>query len=203
MSAGLRTIAIVDDDEAVRDSLSVLLDAHGFNIQVFVSGDAFLEAQASQSDCVLMDVRMPGRDGLTTLKDFRAGGRSVPVIVMSGHADVSMAVTALKSGAIDFVEKPFEASELLAAIGRALTERTAYLDAQNARLEAERNFARLTPREKEIATLLAAGEPNKGVARSLNISVRTVETHRANILSKLDIRSLSDLVRLMMEVASS
>ncbi|MEL6687882.1 MAG: response regulator [Pseudomonadota bacterium] len=201
--SGLRTIIIIDDDDAVRDSLSILLEAHGFSIQTFVSGDAFLQAGHSHGDCILMDVRMPGRDGLTTLKEFRASGCNIPVIVMSGHADVAMAVTALKSGAIDFVEKPFDAGELLSAIGRALAERTAYLDAQNARLEAERNFARLTPREKEIASLLVSGEPNKGVARALDISVRTVETHRANILSKLDIRSLSDLVRLMMDVAPS
>ena len=191
-------IAIVDDDVAVRDSLEFLLDTHGFSTQSHPSGEAFLAANLSGVDVALMDVKMPGQNGVDCLQAARASGVDLPIIMMSGHADVGMAVEAMKSGAQDFIEKPFEATELLAALGRVLSDRRSYLERQSERMAAERALKTLTVRETEVAHLLAEGKSNKDVARLLDISVRTVETHRAHILSKLNIRSTTQLVRLLL-----
>lgn len=191
-------IAIVDDDAAIRDSLQFLLETHGFAVSCFEDGEKFLALDAPAFDAVLLDVRMPGRDGLSILEATRQRGVDVPIIVMSGHADVAMAVRALKSGAQDFVEKPFEARELLDAIGRILSDRREYLKRRADEQAALRRLESLTPRELEVAERLAQGLSNKETARELDISPRTVETHRAHILSKLDIRSVSQLVRILM-----
>ena len=191
-------IAIVDDDAAIRDSLQFLLETHGFTVSCFEDGEKFLALDAPAFDAVLLDVRMPGRDGLSILEATRQRGVDVPIIVMSGHADVAMAVRALKSGAQDFVEKPFEARELLDAIGRILSDRREYLKRRADEQAALRRLDSLTPREREVAERLAQGLSNKETARELDISPRTVETHRAHILSKLDIRSVSQLVRILM-----
>ena len=191
-------IAVVDDDEAVRDSLEFLLETHGFVIQSFASGDAFLASKEKDLAAVLLDVRMPGRDGLETLQAARANQLSLPIIMMSGHADVGMAVKAMKSGAQDFIEKPFEPNELLSVLGRVLSDQKTYLEHQAAQMATRRALETLTPREREVAKLLSEGKSNKDVARTLDISVRTVETHRAHILSKLNIRSTTQLVRLLL-----
>lgn len=191
-------IAVVDDDEAVRDSLEFLLETHGFIIQSFASGDAFLASQERDFAAVLLDVRMPGRDGLETLQAARANQLRLPIIMMSGHADVGMAVKAMKSGAQDFIEKPFEPNELLSVLGRVLSDQRTYLENQAAQMAARRALETLTPREMEVAKLLSEGKSNKDVARTLDISVRTVETHRAHVLSKLNIRSTTQLVRLLL-----
>ena len=188
-------ISIVDDDPAVRDSLSLLLQTHGFVVHGFESGDAFLSGAAAQDcDCVMLDVRMPGKDGLEVLSELRTDNPDLCVIMMSGHADVAMAVRALKLGAMDFFEKPFKPKEILAVIARARAAKSAAADNM-----ARQCLAKLTPREREVAAQLAAGKPNKIVASDLGISVRTVETHRARLMSKLELKSLSGLVRLWIE----
>lgn len=195
----MKTAYIVDDDLAVRDSLSVLLETHGFTVVSFESGDAFLDSDLSTvAGPVLLDVRMPGRDGLETLKALMAESETFCVIMMSGHADISMAVRALKYGAADFIEKPFAASDMLAAIDRVLPSVEAALSHELSQSDSLKRLAKLTKREMQVMALLVEGKPNKIVAADLGLSVRTVETHRAHILSKLDVKSLSDLVRLSM-----
>lgn len=193
----MKTVYIVDDDKAVRDSLSFLLETHGFNVVNFVSGDLFLQTNFNEiSGPVLLDVRMPGRDGIETLKEILREKPSTSIIMMSGHADVAMAVRALKYGALDFIEKPFAASDILAALERVLTNEKQQRKLDMSQSETMKKLKKLTKRETEIMDLLVQGKPNKIVAADLGISVRTVETHRAHLLSKLDIKSLPDLVRL-------
>lgn len=190
-------IYIVDDDEAVRDSLSFLLKTHGHEVQSFVDGEAFLKSDIrSILGIVLLDVRMPGRDGLEILTEALSVNPNVKVIMMSGHADVAMAVRALKKGALDFIEKPFQSAEILAALNRLKVQ---IVTEENATQDGEimaSKLAKLTPREVEVMGLLVEGKPNKIVASDLGLSVRTIETHRAHLLSKLEVKSLSDLVRI-------
>lgn len=182
-------IHIIDDDEQVRESLGLLLETVGHEVETFHSGDAHIEATPELDNTVLiLDVRMPGRDGLETLIHIRDRAPTVPVIMISGHGDIPLAVKAMQAGANDFVEKPFVANRILAAIDKL---GQANQDVSNA-------LDSLTAREMEVARALAEGKPNKVVAHELGISVRTIETHRARIMSKLDIRSLADLVRLML-----
>lgn len=189
-------IHIIDDDEHVRASLGLLLETSGFAVLSFVSGDNHIAENPSLDAAVLiLDVRMPGRDGLETLAHVRARAPNVPVIMMSGHGDVPLAVKAMQIGANDFVEKPFVASRILDAIerlGQAGSPATNLSEVSDA-------LDVLTPREAEVARLLADGKPNKIVAHDLGVSVRTVETHRARLMSKLGIRSLADLVRLVIQ----
>lgn len=190
-------IYIVDDDEAVRDSLSFLLKTHGHEVQSFVDGEAFLKSDIrSILGIVLLDVRMPGRDGLEILTEALSVNPNVKVIMMSGHADVAMALRALKKGALDFIEKPFQSAEILAALNRLKVQ---IVTEENATQDGEimaSKLAKLTPREVEVMGLLVEGKPNKIVASDLGLSVRTIETHRAHLLSKLEVKSLSDLVRI-------
>lgn len=195
----MKTAYIVDDDEAVRESLSFLLETHGFAVTSYASGDIFLQSGFENiSGPILLDVRMPGRDGIETLREMLALKPSASVIMMSGHADVSMAVRALKHGALDFIEKPFTAADILAALDRLLL--SAEQEHQETQFQSDglQKLAKLTKREKEVMAQLVLGKPNKIVAAYLGLSVRTVETHRAHLLSKLDVKSLSDLVRLSM-----
>lgn len=191
------TITIIDDDEAVRDSLELMLETHGFDCRTFESGVAFLESDISQvSGPVLLDVKMPGRDGLEVLSEALTTKNDLSIVMMSGHADVAMAVLALKKGATDFIEKPFAANDVLNILKRlnqCSAQKNAAAEADNL---ARERLLKLTPREKEVMEHLVQGKPNKIVASDLGLSVRTVETHRARLLSKLDVKSLSDLVRL-------
>ncbi len=192
-------IHIVDDDDAVCDSLTLLLEAHGYSVSVFSGGEAFLQTDLNAvNGPVLLDVRMPGRDGLAVLSDALAVNPELFIIMMSGHADVAMAVRALKKGASNFIEKPFQVSEILAQFKQFESQRQAAEDQHCAKAEARKKLAKLTPREHEVMACLVEGKPNKIVANDLGLSVRTVETHRARLLSKLDVRSLSDLVRISM-----
>ena len=188
------TIHIIDDDAQVRESLGLLLETSGHSVLTFASGDAHVDVGPKLSNAVLiLDVRMPGRDGLETLLHIRSRSESVPVIMISGHGDIPLAVKAMQAGANDFVEKPFVANRILSAIDRLGaqpgTETKAEPDA----------LACLTPRELEVAKALADGKPNKVVAHELGVSIRTIETHRARLKSKLGIRSLAELVRLMLQ----
>jgi two-component system response regulator FixJ len=190
-------IYIVDDDEAIRDSLKTLLEAHGFSIHLYSDGERFLEADLMGIlGPVLLDVRMPGRNGLDVLEEALIANKTLKIIVMSGHADVAMAVMALKKGALDFIEKPFAANDVLNILKRlnqSSAQKSAAIDADKI---ARERLLKLTPREREVMEHLVQGKPNKIVASDLGLSVRTVETHRARLLSKLDVKSLSDLVRL-------
>ncbi|WP_409432631.1 response regulator transcription factor [Litorimonas sp. RW-G-Af-16] len=191
------SVYIVDDDEAVRDSLNVLLLTHDYNPKLYPSGEAFIEADlGSITGPILLDVRMPGRDGLEILKIALSRNPTLKVIMMSGHADVSMAVRALKNGATDFIEKPFSAKDMLVVLELATAKVENNPPLSATQQEARDTLAKLTPRESQIVSCLVKGQPNKVIAHELGISVRTVETHRAHVMSKLDIRSLSDLVKL-------
>lgn len=190
-------ITIIDDDEAVRDSLELMLDMHGFDCQSFETGDAFLQADLNNiSGPVLLDVKMPGRDGLEVLSEALSANHGLKIVMMSGHADVAMAVLALKKGATDFVEKPFEAADVLNILNRLNQSKVKEQQQIEENASAKLKLAKLTPREKEVMDHLVQGKPNKIIASDLGLSVRTVETHRARLLSKLDVKSLSDLVRL-------
>ena len=189
-------IAIVDDDDAVRDSLEALLSAEGFDVQGFASAEAFLNrGYASAIGCCLMDVRMPGKDGLTLLSELGEAEMTMPIIVMTGHVDVPMAVKAMKLGAIDFIEKPFDTKVMLNLIRAALElkreKATPPVDP-----ELLEHLHRLTPRERDVLHHLVAGQSNKEVGRALGISPRTVEIHRARLMEKMQADSLADLVRM-------
>ena len=193
----IKNAYIIDDDNAVRDSLSFLLETHEFTVTSFASGDLFLETDIENiTGPILLDVRMPGRDGIETLQEILRVKPSASVIMMSGHADVAMGVRALKHGALDFIEKPFAAADILAALDRLLRSAEQENKAAQFHSEGLEKLAKLTKREQEVMVLLVQGKPNKIVAADLNLSVRTVETHRAHLLSKLDVKSLPDLVRL-------
>ncbi|WP_294136475.1 response regulator FixJ [Sphingobium sp.] len=190
-------IYVVDDDEAIRRSLSFMLKTSGFAVQSFSGGIPFLkDAAALEQGCVLLDVRMPDMDGLEVQRELRARGILLPVIIMTGHGDVGMAVAAMKAGATDFIEKPFEKAALLDAIAAANAQVAMHRDAGARRDEAQARLNILTDREREVLAGLVEGLPNKSIAYDLGISPRTVEIHRANLMQKLDVRSLSEALRI-------
>lgn len=192
-----KLVHIVDDEDAIRRSASFMLKTSGYAVQTWATGVAFLrEIRHVPEGCVLLDVRMPEMDGLEVQEALRERGVTMPVIVLTGHADVSIAVRAMKGGAVDFLEKPFEKAVLIAAIEAAFDRLTAADGAAARAAEANVVFAVLTPREREVLEGLAQGLPNKTIAYDLGISPRTVEVHRANLMAKLDVRSLSDALRL-------
>jgi len=196
MSESGRTIYLVDDDEAILRAGGFMLRTSGFVVKTYVSGIDFLkEARDLSPGCILLDVRMPGMDGLEVQKELRARGISFPVIIMTGHGDVGVAVQAMKAGAIDFIEKPVEKSVLIDAVAECFKriEQTHYAETRLA--EAQLRLEALSEREKEVLDGLARGFPNKTIAYDLGISPRTVEIHRANVMSKLGVRSLSEALR--------
>ena len=192
-----RLIHIVDDDEAIRRSAGFMLRTSGYAVATYASGAAFLkEARAIEPGCILLDVRMPGMDGLEVQQTLLDHGIAMPVIILTGHGDVSIAVRAMKAGAVEFIEKPFEKPALLAAIDAAF-ERLDESGKHAARAaDATVRIAALTSREQDVLKGLASGLPNKTIAYDLGISPRTVEVHRANLMSKLGVRSLSDALRI-------
>jgi two-component system response regulator FixJ len=192
-----KLIHIVDDEEAIRRSASFMLKTSGYAVETWPSGSAFLkEVRHAEHGCVLLDVRMPEIDGLGVQKALAERGVTMPVVIMTGHGDVSIAVQAMKAGAVDFLEKPFEKSALLKAIEAAFTRIAAAGGACAKAAEAEVVLAALTPRERDVLEGLARGLPNKTIAYDLDISPRTVEVHRANLMTKLGVRSLSDALRI-------
>ncbi|MEO6215470.1 MAG: response regulator FixJ [Sphingomonas sp.] len=192
-----RLIHIVDDEDAIRRSASFMLKTSGFDVETWSSGTAFLkEVRHAAPGCILLDVRMPEMDGLEVQQALNERGVTMPVIVLTGHGDISIAVQVMKAGAVDFIEKPFEKAVLMGAIEAAF-ERMDHSTSSAVRAgEAELVVAGLTAREREVLEGLAAGLPNKTIAYDLGISPRTVEVHRANIMSKLQARSLSDALRI-------
>lgn len=191
-------VHVIDDDEAVRDSLTFLLQAAGFSPVCYASAQDFLAAlDGSTAGCVLTDVRMPNMSGLELIAHLRAGPHAVlPVVVMTGHGDIAMAVDAMKAGASDFLEKPFEDEALIAAIGNALAVKATTERKDAERADAAERLASLSSREREVLDGLAKGRANKVIAQDLGISPRTVEIYRANVMTKMGAGSLSELVRL-------
>ena len=194
MSAG--TVFIVDDDEAVRESLEALLEAKGHTVKTFATAESFLAAyRPGQPGCALVDLRMPGMDGLALLEQLRSKGARLPVVMVTGHGDIALAVKAMKAGAIDFVEKPYRNEAILELVDRALS-----LAGEGAALvvsaDAAERIAGLTPRERDVLERLVAGKPNKIIAHELQISPRTVEIHRSNLMKRMHADSLSHLVRM-------
>ena len=196
-----RIVHIVDDDEAVRQSLAFLLSTNGFAVRAHASATAFLkEARRMGRASLLTDLRMPDMTGVELLHRLRKAHVQMPAIVITGHGDVPMAVEAMKAGASDFIEKPFENAVLIEALGRlsATPEKTSEEPE-----EAERRLAHLSAREREVFREVAAGKPNKTIAHELSISPRTVEVHRANVMAKTGARNLAELVRLAMLAGES
>lgn len=190
-------VHVVDDDVAVRQSLLFLLASDGLAVRLHESASAFLDSvKEAGTGCILTDVRMPGIDGIELLRRLKERGFALPVIVMTGHADVPLAVEAMKEGAADFIEKPFDDGLLLAAIRSALErqEKTSLKDTQA--LEAKARIETLSERERQVLDGLVAGRANKVIAYDLGISPRTVEIYRANVMTKTQAGSLSELVRM-------
>jgi len=192
-----KAVFVVDDDAAVRHGLRFMLRAAGYSVEAFPSAPSFLEDyDPRRVGCLLLDVQMPQMSGLELQQRLNIRGWRVPVIFITGHGTVALAIAAMKAGAFDFIEKPLREEALLDSIERALqwNDRAYEERLERATLEARMNL--LTPREREVFELVAAGEPNKVIARQLGISFRTVELHRAHISEKLQARSLSDLIRI-------
>lgn len=198
------TVFVVDDDEAVRESLCALLEAAAFHVDDFGSAAAFLDAyKPHRPGCLVADIRMPDMDGIELQEELIRRHIELPVIVITGHGDVPLAVRAMKAGAVDFIEKPFDDQLLLDSVERALESgRKSKIKANFSETAIER-VAGLTRRERQVLEHLIAGQPNKVVAYKLSISPRTVEVHRANLMAKMQARSLSDLVRMALEAGIS
>lgn len=191
-------VHVIDDDVAVRQSLAFLLSTAGFAVRVYESAIAFLNTLPdSQDGCIVTDIRMPEMDGLELQRRLRTRKVSLPVIVITGHGDVALAVEAMKAGAIDFIEKPFDDETLIAAIRSALVSHASDGQREARITDVRSRLNVLTDREREVLDGLVTGKPNKIIAYDLGISARTVEVHRANVMTKMQADSLSDLVRMV------
>ena len=190
-------VHVVDDDEAVRQSLSFLFRTAKMQVQTYESAAAFLERLPKlQSGCLITDVRMPGMSGIELLHRLKELDVKMPVIVITGHGDVPLAVEAMKGGALDFLEKPFDDDDLIAAVRSALNAQSTDLEGHALRARINEKLVLLTNRERQVLEGLVAGHPNKTIAYDLGISPRTVEIYRANVMTKMEATSLSDLVRM-------
>jgi FixJ family two-component response regulator len=193
------TVFVVDDDEAVRDSLRWLLEANGYRVQTYASAEQFLDAYPSAPPgvgCLILDVRMQGMSGLELQERLIADNVQLPIIFVTGHGDVPMAVSTMKKGAMDFIEKPFDEAELRRLVERMLDKaRAESADVQQQRSATER-LSKLTAREHQVLERIIAGRLNKQIADDLSISIKTVEAHRANIMEKLSVNTVADLLRL-------
>lgn len=194
-------VHVIDDDEAMRQSLAFLLGAVGMEVQTYESAEAFLEiAPTVKAGCVITDVRMPRLSGVELLRQLRDRQVSIPVIMITGHGDVPLAVEAMKIGAMDFLEKPFDDEALLASVRSALDQLDRDQKRQAERSDIEGRLATLSNRERDVLQGLVAGHPNKQIAYDLGISPRTIEIYRANLMTKMQAASLSDLVRMALIV---
>jgi two-component system response regulator FixJ len=195
MTEAQRLVHLVDDDEAVRRSASFMLRTSNFVVKTYASGTDLLSVKNLPKGCVLLDIRMPEMDGLEVQAELRRRGLLLPVIIMTGHGEIGLAVQAMKAGAVDFIEKPFEKAVLIGALeeGFAKLEHAGSVKARAEAAETKLNV--LTPREREVLQGLARGFPNKTIAYDLGISARTVEVHRANVMTKLGAPSLAEALR--------
>lgn len=189
-------VYVVDDDPDVRSATSFMLEAHGIPVQSFESGLQFIRAvEDLEPGCIFLDIRMPGMDGVEVLQELARRDIGWPVIVITGHADIALAVETMKFGAIDFLEKPFSEELLQPALDRAVELLQASADALDRRQSAESKVKRLTAREREVLRCLVEGLSNKEVAERLGIRVRTVEMHRANLIKRMGVRGFAEAVR--------
>jgi len=196
-------VYVIDDDEAMRDSLDFLLGAADFHVTLFESAQHFLDALPDVGfGCIVSDVRMPGIDGIEMLKRLKANRSPFPVLIMTGHGDVPLAVEAMKLGAVDFLEKPFEDDRLIGMIDIALKQAESGARSEAAVLDIAARIESLSPRERQVMEGLVAGLSNKMIAREYDISPRTIEVYRANVMTKMQAGSLSELVRLAMRVGA-
>jgi len=194
-------IYLVDDDEALRDSLAWLLESQGFKVAAFASAEDFLKAWRPEfNGCLLLDVRMPGMSGLELHERLRAQYSTLPIIFITGHGDVPMAVAALKKGAVDFIEKPFNDTELLRLVSQCLVSEQEHRARRRQDAEVSRRLDQLTQREREVLDLIIAGKLNKQIADVLGISIKTVEVHRARVMEKMAAQSLAELVQNVMTI---
>lgn len=192
-------VYIIDDQSAVRKAIAEMMEVFGFDAETFESARAFLAAagkpRASEPACVVCDVRMPGMDGIALVRQCRAAGNDIPIILISGHADVPMAVAGIKAGAADFIEKPVDDASLVAAINRALLPKLEEKRDEQRRQNLEEKFALLTPRQREVFDLVVAGYTSHAIGEKLGLSTRTVESYRAQIMQKMAAESVAVLVR--------
>ena len=193
-------VHIIDDDAAMRDSLAFLLQVNRIPYRIFESAVAFLEDLPEDGGCVLSDVRMPQMNGIEMVRKLKELNYRAPIIVMTGHADVPLAIEAMKAGVFDFIEKPFDEDLLLQALRAALEKGKAQGELDEALAKTRRSIAALSPREREVLDGLVDGKANKVIAFDLGISPRTVEIYRANLMTKMQARSLSELVRMALSV---
>jgi len=195
------TVFIVDDDQAMRSSLKWLIESIGMQVKTYGSADEFLNSYfPGRAGCLLLDVRMPGKSGLELQAHLAREDSRLPVIIITGHGDVSMAVKAMKSGAVDFIEKPFHDEELLTSIRNALEFDEKRRVLQSRRAEIAVRLAELTPREHEVMEMVTEGRANKEIATVLGVSAKTVEAHRARVMDKMGASSLAELVRMALIV---
>jgi FixJ family two-component response regulator len=201
LSPNRGTVFVIDDDEAVRDSIRWLLEANGFDTRCFESAEAFLAADAANesSGCVLADVRMPGLSGLALQDELNLRGCTMPLVFITGHGDVPMAVETMKKGAVDFLQKPFSEERVRAVVELCLRRSGEYHERVIAEREAVERIERLTTRERQVLERIVAGRLNKQIADDLSISIKTVEAHRSNIMEKLRARSMADLMRVAIQ----
>ncbi len=193
-------VHVVDDEAAVRDSLRWLLESVGLHVRTHAEGEAFLAAyRPGETGCVLLDIRMPGLSGIEVLERMQQMDGEVPVIVFTGHADVPLAVRAMRLGAFDFIEKPYSDSLLLERVQRALGQRRRRRERELAVQKTREAFERLSPRERQVLAHVLEGHSNKRIAEALCLSVKTIEVHRASLMQKMDARSLAELVRRVVE----
>ena len=192
-------VYIVDDDEAVRDSLRWLLEGNGFSVKVFSNAEDLLDFSKKQSHgiagCLILDVRMPGITGVELHDVLLKEGIDIPVIFITGHGSVSLAVKSMKKGAIDFLEKPFSDEEICRLVDSSLQKARDVSDKREVNLKAQELLAKLTPRENQVLERITAGRLNKQIADDLNISIKTVEAHRANIMTKVEARTVAELIK--------
>ncbi|HEV2594124.1 MAG TPA: response regulator [Sphingomicrobium sp.] len=197
MSSEPKLVHIVDDDAAVRRSVAFVLKTSGHQVETYESGADLIKESGRLADgCILLDIRMPGMDGLEVQQKLQEKGVSLPVIIMTGHGDVSLAVKAMKSGAVDFIEKPFAKEALLTSLKEGFDRLSRREATEDRSRDASVKVHALTPRERDVLKGLAEGLPNKTIAYDLGISPRTVEIHRANLMNKLGVRSLSEALRI-------
>jgi FixJ family two-component response regulator len=197
-----QTVYVVDDDDAVRNSLRMLLKSAGVHAEASASAQEFLSSyEVSQPGCLVLDVRMPGMSGLEMQHELNLRGATIPVIFITGHGDIPMAVEAMQHGAFDFLQKPFRDQELLDRVQRALVRDTEYRARLRHTDRIRERLASLSPREREVLDLVTQGKANKMVAGDLGVSQRTVEIHRAHVMQKMEAGSLAELVRMMMALS--
>jgi len=195
------TVYIVDDDQAIRHAMELLMRSVGLDYEIFHSADDFLASHTNdRAGCLVLDIRMPGLGGLELQEKLNEFGSTLPIIFITGHGDVPMAVEAMQKGAVDFIQKPFRDQELLDQVSEALKTDQERRSARDQKAEVLDRLAKLTKREREVMDLVVTGKPNKVIAYELGVSQRTVEIHRARVMEKMEARSLADLVRMQLAI---